>query len=305
MAKPIEISVIIPVYNDYEGLITCLDALQKQTMPRDKFETIIVDNGSTPPITDKLISSRIIRIAVEHKKGSYAARNKGVTLATGDIIAFTDADCIPDKFWLERGYDRLINSKNCHIVGGNVVSIVEHDKGPSIVETYQLITGFSQERLVRERHYAVTANVFISRKVWDAVGPFDDTLKSSGDLEWGQRAHKTGYTLVYADDVIVVHPVRTSLRSLVNQARRVAGGRFELRYGQLQNRVITDPREAKRGRPPYAPISTPLASARKLWNDKRLTKIWQKIAVICLGSMMRVVGTTETLRLKLGGHSKR
>lgn len=69
-----------------------------------------------------------VGLAVEYRQGSYAARNKGVELAKGKIIAFIDADCIPDKSWLERRYSYLVKSPKCHDLGGNVVSVLANKK---------------------------------------------------------------------------------------------------------------------------------------------------------------------------------
>lgn len=139
----------------------------------------------------------------------------------------------------------------------------------------------------------------------NAVGLFDDALNSCGDLEWGQRALKAGYSFVYAQDAIVTHPVRTSLKSLIQQARRVAGGRFELKIKQVHNKLTASPGEEGIERALHLPISGPIASLRVLWTKKRLKTLRQKLGVIFLGLLIRVISATETLKLKLGGDPKR
>ncbi len=91
------VSVIIPVYNDAGRLRICLAALHKQTYDSDRYEIIVIDNGSDPsPVMDNLkVEFDNVVYDQELTPGSYAARNKGITIAKGDVIAFTDADCIP------------------------------------------------------------------------------------------------------------------------------------------------------------------------------------------------------------------
>src|SRR5687767_14260928 len=95
------VSVIIPVYNDTERLLRCLEALEAQTYPRNRFEVIVVDNGSDVPVADTLNRHAGCAILVtEPRPGGFVARNAGIERASGEILAFTDADCLPAASWL-------------------------------------------------------------------------------------------------------------------------------------------------------------------------------------------------------------
>src|SRR4051812_27832091 len=94
------VSVIVPVFNQSEPLRACLRALNGQTSPRARFEVIVVDNGSTDPVSVPTGSHSTVRVEGESKPGSYAARNRGVAIARGSVIAFTDADCVPAADWV-------------------------------------------------------------------------------------------------------------------------------------------------------------------------------------------------------------
>ena len=95
------VSVIIPVYNDADGLDKCLHSLDAQSYPRDLFEVVVVDNDSEIKI-DKIVKKYKQSVLThERKPGSYAARNRGISLAKGEIIGFTDSDCVPSKKWIE------------------------------------------------------------------------------------------------------------------------------------------------------------------------------------------------------------
>jgi glycosyltransferase involved in cell wall biosynthesis len=95
------VSVIIPVYNDVERLVLCLEALGKQTYARDRFEVVVVDNGSTSTIRPVVEAFPYCVAAFEAQPGSYAARNRGIAVSRGEIVCFTDADCVPSEGWIE------------------------------------------------------------------------------------------------------------------------------------------------------------------------------------------------------------
>ena len=93
--SPKFVSVIIPVYNDLKLLSTCLECLDRQTYPKTRFEVLVVDNGSDLPVQPIVSRYSNVKLEKESMPGSYAARNRGIAAARGEILAFTDADCRP------------------------------------------------------------------------------------------------------------------------------------------------------------------------------------------------------------------
>lgn len=114
------VSVVIPVSNDFERLKTCLKALEEQTYPKKLYEVIVVDNGSDEDINPLVIQFSQAFATQESRRGSYTARNKGDSLAKGDVIAFTDSDCIPNCDWIEKGVANLLQVFNCGLVVGKI-----------------------------------------------------------------------------------------------------------------------------------------------------------------------------------------
>ena len=94
-------SVIVPVYNGADTLPRCLQALQAQTFPVDRFEIIVVDDGSTDGSAE-VARSFGAPVVSQLNAGPAAARNHGAKMARGDVLLFTDADCAPDPDWIER-----------------------------------------------------------------------------------------------------------------------------------------------------------------------------------------------------------
>ena len=139
------VSVIIPVYNDTERLNKCLHLLQNQTYPQNRYEVIVVDNGSEENIESIVSNYTQARITDENRPGSYAARNKGISLARGEIIAFTDSDCLPELDWIQKGVANLLKNENCGLVGGKINLFFKDINQPKAVELYESIHEFQQK----------------------------------------------------------------------------------------------------------------------------------------------------------------
>ncbi|RUR28301.1 glycosyltransferase family 2 protein [Vreelandella andesensis] len=214
------VSVIVPTYYDWERLKKCVVALEKQTLSQDDYEVIIVNNASDDcPPPDFLLPKNFIMIT-EAKPGSYSARNAALKISRGEIVAFTDSDCIPDSHWLETATSRL--DKGAERIAGHVDLFFKSDK-LTLVEIYEKAFGFDQQRYA-QRGGAVTANMVTWRKNFEIVGFFNDSLMSGGDNEWGVRAYEKGIPVEYAQEVIVNHPARSDVKTILKKRRRVLGG---------------------------------------------------------------------------------
>ena len=224
------VSVIIPTYNEDDLLKLCLDNLSKQSFPIDKYEIIVVNNSLTSSPEHLMSNYNNVRLLNEKKKGSYAARNKGIHNAKGDILVFTDADCVPSFNWLENGVNSLINTENCGIVGGNVELFYRNPSFLTNAEFYEKTFAFKQKTYVEKFNFSVTANLFTFKKVFDKVGLFNDSLQSSGDLEWGKRVYSAGFKLIYSDQVVVKHPARRRLKGLVKKHVRIVKGQLAINF---------------------------------------------------------------------------
>ena len=222
------ISIIVPVFNDLERLKLCLNALLKQTYPLEQYEIIVVDNDSEESLESLKSSFPHVKLTQELRSGSYCARNKGITLASGEVIAFTDSDCIPYPDWLEQGVQALLSHSNCGIVAGQVELFVQDPNHPTLIEFYEKVSAFPQEKYVKERQFGVTANLFTFKDVIDRVGQFNDTLKSGGDREWGRRVTHHGYQVIYADNVCVKHPARKTWKQLHTKIIRQTSGLLDI-----------------------------------------------------------------------------
>lgn len=220
-------SVVIPVHDDAAGLRATLEALARQTMPAGAFEVIVVDDhsGDDPAAVAALFPfARVVRNT--GAAGSYSARNLGIEQSHGAIIAFTDADCVPDPGWLTAGVRALEANPGAVLAGAIRMPLGPH---PTLAAMVDVIHHLDQRRCVETEGYAVTANVMTTREVIEDTGGFDATLRSSGDREFTQRAQRLGHPLVYDSDVSIVHPPRTTARAIVTKSVRVGRGSSALR----------------------------------------------------------------------------
>lgn len=226
------VSVIIPVYNDRIGLSRCLNALEKQTYASDRYEVVVVDNNSDQPIEALVARYDHATAAFEEKQGSYAARNRGLEVASGEVVAFTDADCIPQSDWLKEGVSALCGLGEKGVVGGRVEFLFHDPNRPRPFELVEESLFLNQEASVRRRNFAVTANMLTTRGMFELVGPFNDELQSGGDMEWGKRAHRQGLEIAYAARACVQHPTRENAGAFRKKIRRVTRGQRNFRKQQ-------------------------------------------------------------------------
>ncbi len=287
MTRP-EVSVIVPTYRDGDALAACLAALARQTYPSERFEVLVVDNAATPG------PARAARPGVrwlhEAQPGSYAARNRAIAEARGTLLAFTDADCVPEPDWVEAAVDAFAAEPTTARLAGHVELTVSGRVGAAAL--HERAFGFRQDRLA-QRGTAATANMWARRAVFDAIGPFDATLRSGGDVAWGWAAQEAGFAIRYASEVRVTHPSRECVRDLAAKARRVYGGEFARRYAADTPRLLLLVRGLTLLKPPVRRLRDALA-------DGRLAGL-EPLAVAYVEMRLRAAQFSEHVRLTFGG----
>lgn len=225
------ISIVVPVYNDPKGISDTLTSLTNQDYPKNNFEIIVVDNGSTDDTQDvvkKFVQAYpgLIKLVMENTiRSSYAARNKGIESARGSIIAFIDADMSVDADWLTK-IRRSSEKKEWDYLACGVEI---YFKNRSIYEIYDKITGFPIADYVRKGHFAPTCCLVVRKKIFEELGAFDPRLISGGDHEFGTRAYQKGIELIFDEDVTMRHPARSSFKDLYNKHFRLGRGHKQLK----------------------------------------------------------------------------
>jgi GT2 family glycosyltransferase len=228
-----DISVIVPHYDDLGRLDRCLAALTAQSVPASDYEIVVADNMSPAgrEAVERAIAGRA-RLVIATEKGAGPARNAGVGASNGRLLAFTDADCVPEPTWLAAGIAAL---EQHHFVGGRMVVIAEHDGPRSGTEAFETVFAFDNESYVRDKGFTVTANLFCPRAVFDAVGPFH--VGVSEDYDWCLRARAAGFAIGYAPGAVAGHPPRADWAALRKKWQRLNAEMFELALQQRGGRL--------------------------------------------------------------------
>lgn len=228
------VSVIVPIYNGEQDLPELLKRLLAQTYPAHRVEFLLVNNGSTDD-TARLLQSaganrhRLRSLTYGAIQSSYAARNAGILAATGDILAFTDADCQPEPHWLA-ALVQPFRDPAVGLVAGEILAMpgthwLERyaDRQQTLAQQHTLSHGFLP--------YGQTANLAVRASILQQVGLFRPYLTTGGDADlcWRILQHP-GWAIVHAADAVVHHRHRTTLADL---------GRQWYRYG-CANRYLHD-----------------------------------------------------------------
>ncbi len=219
------VSIIIPVKNGAGTLPACFAALTGLTPAPT--EIIFVDNASTDD-TSRLLTefqrncrTATIRVLHQPRPGAAAARNAGIRTATGDLIAFTDADCAPHSDWLLHLTDPFADTE----VGAVAGSIT----GTFNRSLYELFSSLYTLQSPRDSHVHrawtpwsggfPTANLAVRRALLDRLQGFDENVTIYGeDYDLCARLYQQGVSIVYQPAACVTHHHRTTLRGVLKQA---------------------------------------------------------------------------------------
>lgn len=181
-----KISVVIPVFNEEKLLPRCLQALRNQTYPRDHYEIIVADNGSTDKtarIAKKL--GTIVHSYTDIKKCG-AIRQFGATKATAPIIAFTDADCMVPYDWLT-AIDKLMKNPNLLCVGGKVLPDKSNFTVFCIYTFYDIFYRLNQ---CFHKTLLWGSNLAVRKAALEKIGGFNTSLATSDDWDLPIRLQK-------------------------------------------------------------------------------------------------------------------
>lgn len=205
-----DVSVVVATYNRARLLHTLLEDLAVQTLGTDRFDVVLIDDGSREPVrpfVEKLSLPYRLDLIEQANAGQAAARDRGIRAATGRIVVIVD-----DDMELAPGF--LEAHVRAHDGGADVVmGLIEPPPGAK----QPLFERFHADTLVRFAHDVAqgrreargvnlaTGNVSFYRGDYLAIGGFDRTLKRSEDRELGIRLERAGKRLTVSEDARVVH----------------------------------------------------------------------------------------------------
>ena len=272
------VSIIVPVYNGERTIENCIKSLLSLNYPASKHEIIIVDNNSKDN-TFKIIQNFPVIPLIESKiQSSYATRNTGIKKSKGEIVAFTDSDCIADKDWILKAVE-CFQEEKVGCVGGRILGY-----SPSnYIEEYLVKTGALSQGSIRFLPYAQTANAVYRRKVFDEIGLFEEHWISGGDADmtWRMQLH-SGFKFAQCDDALVYHVHRSTLKGFFKQRMTWGYGevsmykKYKEHYKDLDGELMRDYKEFVRfviGKIPALLHNKLISKNEAAYLDKKLTMI--------------------------------
>ncbi|HYL35057.1 MAG TPA: glycosyltransferase [Bryobacteraceae bacterium] len=206
------VSVIAPAYYSYSTLEACLEGLRQQTF--QDFETIVV-NSSPEDQTARLVAQRFPDVHFEQSPRRllpHAARNRGVDLACGRWLAFTDPDCVPETGWLNALVDAGRRGHGVVVGAMGLAGDSAYQRAVHLCKFAAWLPGSSEGW----RTIAPTANALYTREAWEAVGPFRGDSFSSDTLHSWHAAAK-GFHPWFEPRAVVVHRHDGSMRSFLRE----------------------------------------------------------------------------------------
>ena len=202
-APDICFSVIIPAYNAEGTLGACLEALDHQSIPRDDYEVIVVDDGSTDG-TSEISKGFNIEYILQSNHGPATARNKGAQAARGDIILFTDSDCIPDQNWIREMVSPFKDSEVIGVKGAYKTrqrELAARFAQAEFEDRYDLLQKSPSIDMVDTYSAAFRKDVFQSMCGFDEGFP----VPNNEDTELSYRLAAAGHKLIFNPKAFVYH----------------------------------------------------------------------------------------------------
>jgi len=235
-----KVSVIVPAKNAAATIRDLLESLMQIDYEKDKIEVIVVDGNSIDG-TREIVAEYPVKLVVEERPCLNAARNTGLKLSTGEIVVFTDADCVVPQDWIKRIVEAF-DDPQVGCLGGNVKGFYENFMSKYADNSLLPVLRNFKKREVLSTvkpplRYPAGCNMAFKRNVIEKAGGFDESILHGFDEdELVERVCKSGYKMVLDPNVWVWHKHRSSLPSLLKQTFEYGrGGGLLLRSKGLKD----------------------------------------------------------------------
>jgi len=197
------VSIVVIVYNMRETISHCLKSLEELDYPIEKYEIIVVDGGSDDGTQD-IVKNFDANLVVEKRSGRGLARNVGIKLAKGDIVAFIDADCIAARDWLSM-HIRNHFDKSIGAVGGSIINPNANLNIFTLAYHCENFAEFDERAPKRFMYHVPTCNASFKKSVLEKMGLFEEKANHYEDFILSHKILENGYKILFDPSAKVYH----------------------------------------------------------------------------------------------------
>lgn len=239
MKPPLAFSIIIPTHNRVDALAACLRGIAALDYPRSQFQVIVVNDGGAPLPGELVSEARTavdLCVVTQPHRGPSAARNLGVANARNDWLVLTDDDCIPDPDWLSH-FARAFGENPGAVLGGETHNGLT---GNIYAEASQCLVLFLRDYYSgaggkrTQLPYLASNNLALSRRVFQSVGGFDETLWFAEDRDFSARVLMGGHQLQSVPTARVYHYRPLTFKDFWRQHERYGNGAYYYHQNRLR-----------------------------------------------------------------------
>ncbi len=192
-----KVSIIIPAFNEEKYLPVCLDSISKLDWPKQDLEVIVIDNGSRDQ-TCKIAETWGAILLKDSTKNVSGLRNLGAQKATGDILAFVDADCVVAEDWLKQS-EKYFSNSEILVWGGPPVP---PESSSWVQKAWFLMVATAETS--KEVDWIGTVDFFVKRIWFERIGGFNEQLLTCEDVDFCYQILKFG-KIVSDNNIRVIH----------------------------------------------------------------------------------------------------
>ncbi len=191
------VSIIIPVKNEEHLVERCLQAIENIDYPQERFEIIVVDNGSSDN-TVNIVKNQGFTVYIKPDLTIAGLRNYGAQMAQGEVFAFLDADVIVTSEWLKCGVAALMEDG----VGCAGCSPEIPDNASWVEKIWHMQIDVRPARY--EKAWLESMNMFVWKQSFEEIGGFNEKLHTCEDVDFGYRLNKR-WKIIYAKNIVAIH----------------------------------------------------------------------------------------------------
>ena len=239
-------SIVIATHRRPDALARCVAALAQLEYPAARLEVVVVDDGGGVPLETTLgpfRESLRIRLVEQEQRGPGAARNTGAAHAHGELLAFTDDDCRPERSWLSHLASALTGSSFA-AVGGHTINEL-HDNPYAAASQLVIDVAYAQNNMTPDdARFFTSNNLVVDAEMFRTLGGFDDSFTTSEDRDLCERWVRGGLRLAYVPHATVLHAHDLTFAGFVRQHFAYGRGlhRFHRAHGRSAGgRASLDP----------------------------------------------------------------